>query len=230
MAIHESETFRSLHILGEHLLAAARYDAVGRIGLTVVPGGIATPSFGSDNRSLGVVDGELVVRFGGRVSRAPITTLRDAGEFMGVTPGGPDQVYRLATPCRLDAPLHLDPDELQRIVHWYQLVTAALEQFRDELDTEEASDITLWPEHFDVAIRSGEVNYGGLMGDAKVPRPYVYVGPPVAALPNPPAGFWNTPFGAARSEDQVGTTADVLDFFRTGREAIDLTRARSRQG
>ena len=58
--------------LDEH---EARYAADGRIGLTVVPGGIATPPFGPDERTVGVLAGELTVSFGNEVRTAPITTV-----------------------------------------------------------------------------------------------------------------------------------------------------------
>ena len=218
MAIYDSDTFHSLHALGEHVLAAGRYNAVGRIGLTVVPGGIATPAFGEDERSIGIVDGALVVSSRSGERRAPITTLRAAAEFAEITPGAPSSVYAPATPFEPDAPLTIDVQELRRIVEWYQLVTDALVRLRSELSAQEPSEITLWPEHFDVAIRVGEVNYGGLVGDAVVPRPYLYVGPPAAALPDPRSGFWNAPFGAARADDEVRTAPDALDFFRAGVE------------
>src|SRR5919201_4919297 len=94
-----AETRESLHALAEHVLCAARYHAMGRIGLQVVHGGFATPPFGDDRRTVGVEGTELVVRAGGRERRAPITTLRAAGELAGVEPGAPSDVYKPATPC-----------------------------------------------------------------------------------------------------------------------------------
>ena len=41
----------AMHTLAEHVLCAARYAAVGRIGLTPVGDGIATPEF--DGRVVG---------------------------------------------------------------------------------------------------------------------------------------------------------------------------------
>jgi hypothetical protein len=217
MAIHECDTFRSLHILGEHVLAAARYDAVQHIGLTVVPGGIATPPFGDSGRRVGVVDGELVVTDADGERRAPISTVRAAGEFVGVKPGAPSHVYAPATPCLLDDPLTIDAEDLAVIVDWYTLAAGALTRFRREIPADAPSDLTLWPEHFDVAIRAGEVNYGGLAGDAVVPRPYVYVGPPMSALSGERGGFWNTAFGAANTEASVRSVDDAVAFFHVGR-------------
>ncbi|HEX4015576.1 MAG TPA: hypothetical protein VHX15_02480 [Frankiaceae bacterium] len=40
----------ALHAISEHVLAAALFAGTGRIGLRVVPGGFATPAFGSQER------------------------------------------------------------------------------------------------------------------------------------------------------------------------------------
>ena len=67
----------------------------------------------------------------------------------------------------------------------------------------------LWPEHFDIAIRVDDVNYGVSPGDDYLNEPYAYVG----VDPVPDDEFWNAPFGAARPlADLVGVEAvtDVL--------------------
>src|SRR5204862_357809 len=60
----------------------------------------------------------------------------------------------------------------------------------------------LWPEPFDLGITAGAINYGASPGDAQVADPYLYVGP----HDGPPPGdrvFWNAPFGAVRTIDQI---------------------------
>ncbi len=171
-------TRQSLHMLAEHVLSAARYRAEGRIGLEVVSGGIATPAFGDDRTVVAVEGGALIVRRGGtEVRRAPITTLRAAGEVVGIEPGAPAAVYPPATPCDLDAPLEADPKTASSLFGWYTLGDNALRRFRAEIPDDEPSAITLWPEHLDVAIRAADVNYGASPGDEHIPEPYVYVGP-----------------------------------------------------
>ena len=76
-----------VHTLAEHVLCAVRYAAVGRIGLTPVRDGIDTPPF--DGRVVGLRLRELVDGGTGGERRSPITTIRAAGEFLGVTPGVP---------------------------------------------------------------------------------------------------------------------------------------------
>jgi hypothetical protein len=209
-----------MHALAEHVLAAARYASVQRIGLTVVDGGIATPPFGADNRSIALLGSELVIRSDSGVKRAPATTLRAAGEFVGIAPGGPSEVYTLATPCDLDAVLDLDA--VKQIVDWYSLGASALHRLRMDLrmdiEGEEPSDVTLWPEHFDAAIRSGDTNYGVLAGDATISEPYLYVGP--ATVPNDGSQFWNQPFGATRSWSMIASVDDALTFYREGHRQL----------
>jgi hypothetical protein len=210
-------TRETLHTLAEHILAAARYHAIGRIGLTVVEGGFATPPFGDDRRTIGVKGTELVVRAGGRERRVPITTLRAAGELAGVEPGAPSDVYKPATPCDLDALLLVDADAARRLADWYALGDAALRRLRLEIADDQPSDLTLWPEHLDVAIRAGEVNYGASPGDAQIPEPYLYVGPTGLDLAATGDRFWNQPFGATVTWGDVGSVEDAVEFFRQGR-------------
>ncbi len=89
-------TRHALHTVAEHVLAKARYLAVGRIGLAAAPGGFATPAF--DGRVVRVDGTDLVVDDAAGERRVPLTTLRAAGELVGVTPGMPHDVYRPATP------------------------------------------------------------------------------------------------------------------------------------
>lgn len=213
-----AETRESLHALAEHILAATRYHAIGHIGLQVAPGGFATPPFGDDHRAIGVEGTELVLRAGGQERRTPITTLRAAGEFAGVEPGAPSNVYKPATPCNLDAPLTVDADAARRLADWYALGDNALRRLTLEIADDRPSDLTLWPEHFDVGIRAGEVNYGASPGDAKVPEPYLYVGPTGLDLAATGDGFWNQPFGATVTWEDIGSVEDAVAFFRQGHQ------------
>ena len=213
-----AETRQSLHALAEHVLCAARYQAIGRIGLTVVDGGFATPPFGDDDCTVGVEGTDLVVRAGGQERRAPITTLRAAGELAGVAPGAPSNLFKPTTPCDLDAPLPVDADAAEQLAGWYALGDEALRRLTLEIADDQPSDVTLWPEHFDVGIRAGEVNYGASPGDAQVPEPYLYVAPTGLDLGATGDSFWNQPFGATLIWEAIGSVEDALDFFRQGRQ------------
>ena len=80
---------------------------------------------------------------------------------------------------------------------------------------EQPSDRTLWPEHFDLAISSSEVNFGVSPGDEAITEPYAYVGPWAKPLPGD-AAFWNESFGAAVRRRDIATVDDLVDFFRAG--------------
>jgi hypothetical protein len=212
-------TRRALHSVAEHVLAKARYLAVGRIGLAAAPGGFATPPF--DGRVVRVDGTDLVVDDDSGERRVPLTTLRAAGEQVGVTPGMLPDVYRPATPLVPDAPLEVEPDAAAILAGWLALGDEALARFTTELrrdNGEQPSDRTLWPEHFDLAISSSEVSFGVSPGDEAITEPYAYVGPWAKPLPGD-AAFWNEPFGAAVRRRDIGTVDALVDFFRAGRVA-----------
>ncbi len=75
----------------------------------------------------------------------------------------------------------------------------------------------MWPEHFDVAFRLDDINFGVSPGDNHIDEPYAYVGPPTPRT----GAFWNQPFGAARPMRELGHAdpAQVLAFFTEGRHA-----------
>jgi hypothetical protein len=209
-------TRASLHAVAEHVLAAARYQAVGRIGLVPAPRGFATPPFAG---TIVAVDGtDLVLSDGGGGRRAPISTLRAAGQLVGVQPGMPDVVYRPATLLDLDRDLPLDARAAELLAGWFALGAEALARFAAEIPGDEPSAATLWPEHFDLALSADEVNYGVSPGDDAIPEPYAYVGPWARPLPGDPS-FWNEPFGSALLRSDVAGVDDLVAFFRAGRAA-----------
>ena len=120
-------TRAGLHQVAEHVLAAAKYAATGKIGLVPSPGGFRTPPLRADGRFLAVEGTELVVG-GEGTRRVALTTIRAAAEFAGITPGAPAQVYKPATPLDLDEPLLIDPDAARLLAEWYQLGLPGLRQ------------------------------------------------------------------------------------------------------
>jgi hypothetical protein len=80
--------------VAEHVLAAARYAATGHIGLAPAPDGFQTPPFGADGAYLAVDGTDLVVGDAAGARRTPLTTIRAAASFAGITAGAPAQVYR----------------------------------------------------------------------------------------------------------------------------------------
>jgi len=193
-------TRASWHAIAEHVLARARWEATGHIGLRADPEGIATPHYDDDRRALLTTDGIVREQYGER-ALAPITTLAAAAAWIGTTAGAPREVYTPTTPLEPDAPLPVDERATLVLAHWFAFARAVLGAWRDEHRGEEPSLVQLWPEHFDVAVDLGNAdagqraNYGASPGDAAIPEPYLYVGPwKRDGLDDP---FWNQSFGAA---------------------------------
>jgi hypothetical protein len=207
------------HRVAEHILAAALYRATGKIGLVPSPGGFRTPSFGTDARFLAVDGIELVVSGAGGTKRTPLTTIRAAAEFAGVTPGAPAEVYPPATRLDLDEPLMIEPAVARLLADWYSLGAQALSRLAAEIPGDQPTAPVLWPEHFDVGVTAAAINYGASPGDDHIADPYLYVGPHDGPPPGDPA-FWNAPFGAARTFGQAGTAAEAAAFFRDGRARV----------
>jgi hypothetical protein len=216
---HLAVTRAGWHRVAEHILASALYRVTGKIGLVQSPGGFRTPSFGTDARFLAVDGTELVVCGAGGTKRTPLTTIRAAAEFAGVTPGAPAEVYPPATRLDLDEPLMIEPAVARLLADWYSLGAQALSRLAAEIPGDEPTAPVLWPEHFDVGITAAAINYGASPGDDRIADPYLYVGPHDGPPPGDPA-FWNAPFGAVRTFRQVGTVAEAAAFFRDGRARV----------
>jgi hypothetical protein len=197
-------TRRSLHALAELVLAGPQYRAAGRIRLDVVPGGFASTVL---NPRL-AVSGDRVTSAAGATAAIGGQTARALGAGLGVTAGRPEGVYDGGSGVGLDETLVLDAAQAG-------VITGALATGRDALAAFEPGETpVLWPEHFDLAIRVGDVNFGVSPGDSFIDEPYAYVG--VSA---PPAGdaFWNAPFGAAVPLRELGSVSAVTGYFVAGR-------------
>jgi hypothetical protein len=195
---------RSLHGVAELVLAGPQYRATGRLRLGVVPGGFATilaPRLRVDGGQVAGAAGTPVAIHG----RTP----RDLGAELGVVAGRPEGAYGDGSGVGLDETLSLDADQAGVITGALALGHQALVAF--------AADETpvLWPEHFDVAIRVQDVNFGVSPGDGFIEEPYAYVG---IAAPPPGDTFWNAPFGAAVPLRELPGASAVSGFFAEGRE------------
>ncbi|HEX9041497.1 MAG TPA: hypothetical protein VF838_10770 [Trebonia sp.] len=198
-------TRRSLHAVAELVLAGPQYRATGRLRLGVVTGGFATTALSP--RLL--VDGSRVAGAEGVTAAIGGRTARAIGADLGVAAGRPEGLYQDGSGVDPDERLALDPGQAG-------VIMAALALGHDALAAFAAGETpVLWPEHFDVAIRVDEMNFGVSPGDGFSDEPYAYVG--VAAAP---AGdrFWNAPFGAAVPLRELLDAAAVTGFFTEGRE------------
>lgn len=203
----------ALQSVAEHILSAERYQRMARIGLSASPGGFT-------NGELRVEGIELVAPNG----RWPLTTLGALARAARVTPGAPRSVYSPTTPLDLDAPITVDPESARIIAEWFALADAALRAL--SVDLTDATEPTLWPEHFDLAISAENINFGASPGDGHNPAPYLYVGPwegrPAECDP-----FWNEQFGASLSYEQAASASDALAFWREGLVRVREVRATS---
>lgn len=204
----------ALHAVCEHVLAPALYAETRRIGLRVKPDGFATPPFGPEGRVITIGAECLTVTDRTGTRSGPYPTLHAAAQLVGNEPGLPAGVYPPATPLTPDAPLAIDATAASTIIDWYAKVSEALSSFAP------GSEQTLWPEHFDVAIRREGSNFGGLAGDGTIADPYVYVGPPSIPVADP---FFTEAFGAARTWIQTPTVSLIAAFFADGAQrAVEL--------
>jgi hypothetical protein len=74
----------------------------------------------------------------------------------------------------------------------------------------------LWPEHFDVAILLDDASYGASPGDAFHAMPYAHV----SAGEHGDSDFWNAPFGAIRSYQEMMNLQDLVSFWRAAQRLL----------
>ncbi|TVZ05530.1 hypothetical protein EAS64_13440 [Trebonia kvetii] len=196
-------TRRSLHGVAELVLAGPQYRATGRLRLGVVPGGFATTLMPRLR-----VDGSGVSDSEGATAAIHGRTPRELGAELGVAAGRPEGAYEGGSGVEPDETLAVDPGQAGLILEALALGHDALVAFAA------GESPVLWPEHFDVAIRVHEMNFGVSPGDGFIEEPYAYVG-----VASPPAGeFWNAPFGAAVPLRDLPDALAVAGFFTEGRE------------
>lgn len=207
MSIESSDqltrTRAALHAVAEVLVAGPQYAVHGDIRLTVRADGFA----GWVDGSAAVAGTDLITPTG----RVPIGgRLGDLATAAGIEPRRLSDVYSGGPAISLDDRVDLDPAATARLLSALTAGDGALR----ELDPAERP--VLWPEHFDVGITLGQVNYGVSPGDAGIAVPYAYVGP----FQVPAGEFWNQPFGAARELPVPADPAGIVEFFRAGRARL----------
>src|ERR1700722_8120219 len=198
-------TRRSLHGAAELVLAGPQYRATGRLRLGVVAGGFAAADFAPPL----LVDGSLIAGAAGVTAVIGGRTPRAIGAELGVVIGRPEGLYADGSGVGPDETLALDPEQAG-------VIMGALALGHDALTAFAAGESpVLWPEHFDVAIRVHDINFGVSPGDGFSAEPYAYIG-----VASAPAGdrFWNAPFGAAVPLRELPDAPAVAGFFATGRE------------
>jgi hypothetical protein len=218
-------TRHSWHALAEHVVSGARHRATGKIGLRFVRGGFGTPFFG-DDEAVRVVGGGIVHTVGDHEARAPITTLGNAGMFLRVAVGVPDQLFMPVTDGDPDRTLAIDEEAAVALADWFGFATGVLAQMRVDCAAGAPSLVQLWPEHFDISIDAGDeasgrrATFGASPGDAEHPEPYLYVSVWEPGRVNRGDVYWNEPFGASLPYDALLRAPDqreaAFEFLRTG--------------
>jgi hypothetical protein len=220
------------HMLAEHVLGRARYNANGKIGLRYTRRGVGTPWFRHRDRDAQVrIEGtNVVVHEDGETQSAPVTTVAAAAELAGVQPGAPEEVYAPTTSFTPDAPLVLDARSVEFLGAWFGFATSVLEQLRAEADpVDEPSRVQLWPEHFDLSVDLGDEHagrrgtFGASPGDDVDRDPYLYVTHWADVAEDE---FWNEAHfpGASLTvvtlADASDQRASALRFLRRGRDLL----------
>jgi hypothetical protein len=216
------ETREALHALACYVVAPARKARTGRIALRPTAGGFGTPPF-ADGTTVSI-DGRGIVA-GGR--GAPITTLRAAAAHVGIVLSRTPGVGSDLPPFEPDAELRVDAPATAALAHWYRFGSLLLAGVAaEEPSTTEAQ---LWPEHFDLAVvvhqgTARAANVGFSPGDRHNASPYVYVGPVSGSVR--PHGYWNAPFGALMTYDELAVATSPAQAAREFIDAgLDLLRA-----
>jgi len=197
-------TRRSLHGVAELVLAGPQYRATGKLRLRVVPGGFATTLLPGLR-----VDGSRVARDEGAAAAISGRTPRALGAEVGVAAGRPEGAYDGGSGVEPDEVLTVDPGQAGVIIGALALGHDALAAFAH------GEAPVLWPEHFDVAVRVHDMNFGVSPGDGFIEEPYAYVG--VSPVPSRDV-FWNYPFGAAAPLRELDSVPAVTGFFAEGRK------------
>lgn len=208
-------TRESWHSVAEHVLAAARYAAERRIGLVATPAGFGMPA-GTTPRSARVAGRDLVVLEGRKQHTEPLTTLAAAATTLGIEPGAPP-VSPHTTTLAPNASLFVDDAAARVLAAWFDLGWSVLGEL--------GASVTLWPEHFDVAMTWGDEaagqrgTFGASPGDAEHPEPYLYVTHWSEVADDP---YWNDDSfgGASLGYREVAAQADPIAaataFYATG--------------
>ncbi|WP_380163618.1 hypothetical protein [Jannaschia sp. R86511] len=194
-----------LHAVAEGVLAGPQHRAAGTIRLSVEPGSVQTVAEPRLRLGATSVSGPA-----GEASLLGATSVMALGAAVGVQAGPPVGLYTDTSGVELDQPLSIDADTATALMDFFAVGAAGLLTFAPE------ERAVLWPEHFDLAVTVDEVNYGVSPGDGFSTQPYAYVGPfrPVA---DP---FFDAPFGAVRTWDQVPDAGGIAEFFAEGRDRV----------
>ena len=221
------ETRDALHQIAYFALSPARYQMVGRMGLRPAPGGFGTPEF--DGRVARVEGNTLVHSQDENIAVRTIESVRDAARFFGVE--YEEEWFHdfrdPLDPIDPDLVLEVDDSAARSVGQWFEFGFDVLEKLRSHgVESDEVSEVQIWPEHFDAAVEMGDqsegrrASYGASPGDGEHPEPYFYLaawGDIDRANP-----YWNdvtfngSSLGFAELETADDPVEKALDFLLAG--------------
>lgn len=215
------------HRLAAYVISPARRRATERIGLRAGEGVYVTPPFGPDATTVALHPDAVVVTAGGTERREPVTSLAGAAAF--VLGGPPDlewaRTFDVPEPGDVDAPLALDRAAAALLGAWFRFGFDILTEMAGDAGPA-ASDVQLWPEHFDAAVDvphgGGRMTFGASPGDHTSDEPYLYVLPPGPVAPGPlwnAEGFTGAVLRLSEFLDAADQRAAALAFLRGRRDA-----------
>jgi hypothetical protein len=185
-------------------MAGPQRRAGGRFTLRVTPGGFAT----TGDPALRLEGTDLVVDESRRVAIAG--TFAEMADALGVDFGPPPNAYPDGSQANPADDTSLDVAAARLIQDWYLMADAALRMMAPRQTP------ILWPEHFDVAILMDDTSYGASPGDGFHATPYAYV----SSGEHGGSDFWNAPFGAIRSYEQMRGVDDLVTFWRAAQTLL----------
>ena len=222
-----------IHRLAFGVVSEARKLNNTKFGLRWVMGGFGTPFYGDDVQ-IRVVDAMIVLQDSTEVKTSPITTLRAAGDFLGLAPSETQREHDSPELGDLDKELIVDKQCNDFLGSWFGLTTSCFEELR--LRGEDPAPIQIWPGHFDVAtelsVNETKNTLGASPGDENHSEPYLYMSPHIEI--DKSKSFWNAktfPGALLSFSDLVSKNKSgqeqylaVLDFFQTG---LDLVKSQN---
>ncbi len=230
------------HRLAFAVVSEARKQANGKFGLRWVMDGFGTPFFvsGDMQMQIRVAGNEIILQQGPVSSEAggssngwtattsPISTLKSAGEFLGVEPSTSQREGDSPELGDIERQLACDLETNVFLGDWFGLAFSALEEIL--MEGEDPSLIQIWPGHFDAAaeisLNGNRATFGASPGDANhYSEPYFYIGPHIEIDKANP--FWNaesfggavlplSEFTSSSNSEESSERQKVLEFFREG--------------
>ena len=171
-----------LHQIAFFAISPTRYKATERMGLRHHDGGFGTPEF--EGKVIRIEDGNLIAHDGDTSATHPISTVREAIEFLGheYEEEWYQNFHDPPGPIDPDEKLDIDQSSARALGEWFGFAWSVLNELRTHgKEGDDVSEVQLWPEHFDAATELGDyaagerASFGASPGDSAHPQPYIYV-------------------------------------------------------